>query len=410
MNTERRRSLYILLSAQVPADFADWLDYVAITALLAYSWQVDPWVFACLALTMGLPYVVVGPFAGVWIDRNNIKSMMIMSNIGRALLTAALFMASYWPMLMVIVALRSTVDTFFTPAKQAAIQSLTDQSNRARVNSVSYGINQASKIIAPAIGGGLLLWFEPSIIFLLNAVVSIMAALLLLLLPNIERLEEPEAEEHSMWQATRLGIDIVKTNRFLRTAIIMMAFGYFSMFLHDTLIAPLARNLGFTQTHLGLSLTAVGAGGVLGVIVMSWLTVMSRPFFWIGLGSIFSGVAVIVLGASEMIPALPISLTSFLIFFAVLGFSTTMSIVPFRTVIQDTVSPQHIGRVTALSEAANTMALLIAPFIGALIASVFSIGAAFVCGGVSLLVIGVWAWSWRQERPASCTDGAYPAD
>lgn len=172
--------LKTVLRAQIPADFADWLDFVAISALLAYTWQVDPFVFAALAACMGLPYVLIGPFAGVLTDRAETKTVMLLSNFGHGVLTASLFFAPSWSVLLVLVACRSAVDTFFTPAKQTAIQALSDERNRHQVNGLSHGINQASKIVAPAIGGILLAVTHPQNVFLINAAVSFLAMLKLL--------------------------------------------------------------------------------------------------------------------------------------------------------------------------------------------------------------------------------------
>jgi len=74
------RDLRKLLGAQLPADFADWFDFVAIGALLAFSWNAEPVIFAVLAVSMGLPYLIIGPLAGVVVDRSNLKSVLIWSN------------------------------------------------------------------------------------------------------------------------------------------------------------------------------------------------------------------------------------------------------------------------------------------------------------------------------------------
>lgn len=65
----QNRPLAQLLAAHIPSDLADWFNYVAIAALLAYVWQVETPVFALLAVAMGLPFVVIGPLAGMLADR-----------------------------------------------------------------------------------------------------------------------------------------------------------------------------------------------------------------------------------------------------------------------------------------------------------------------------------------------------
>jgi predicted MFS family arabinose efflux permease len=385
-----------LLAAQLPADFADWLDFVAIGALLAFVWNAEPFVFAVLAVSLGLPYLVVGPFAGVLVDRMDLKNVLILSNLGRALATASLFFAPDWVILMVLIAMRSSVDAIFTPAKQAAIQALTKPEERMGANGLSHAINQSSKIVAPAIGGSLLIWLAPQMIFLLNAVVSVLAALLFLRLSKITRLAHDHVVETGLITNVVDGLKEVSGSLVLRASLMMMAAGYFAMFFYDTLIAPLTRDLGYSQSQLGLALAAVGFGGVIGSVVLGLAKDGSRSFSWIAWGSVISGLTVIGLGACEVLN-ISIDFALFVALFAILGLASAMAVVPFRTIIQNHVAPDHIGRITALSEAANTMALLIGPFIGAAIASATSIGAAFIGGGVVMLFVALRAFTIRAQ-------------
>lgn len=386
-----------VLIAQVPADFADWLDFVAVGALLAYVWQVDPIVFALLAVSYGAPYLLVGPFAGVAVDRADLNSVLIWSNVGRAVMTAALFFAPNWQILMMFIVLRGAVDTFFTPAKQAAIQTLSDKDSRMRVNGLSHAINQASKIAAPALGGALLIWMAPQTIFLVNAVVSLAAAALFMRLPAITR-DDDKTAKAGMWQEVKLGLMIVRGSIVLRPALMMMGAGYFAMFFYDTLIAPLTRDLGFSQTILGFALAAVGAGGVLGALILGSRNTTTRPFLLVAMGAGVGALMVIALGLFDLIGmiALNVGVGLYVGIFGVLGFCSALTVVPYRTVIQNNVAGGQIGRITALSEAINTVALLTAPFIGAALASFVSIGAAFIAGGLVMLLVARRGYKLRK--------------
>lgn len=144
-----RRQTTRLLTAQLPSDLSDWLDFTAIGALLAFAWQVDTMVFALLAVATGLPYVVVGPLAGVFVDRAGLKPVLVWSNLGKAAVTACFALAGSWPLLLALVFLRNSVDAFFTPAKQATIQAITNDDNRTRINSLSMAINQGPRSWPP---------------------------------------------------------------------------------------------------------------------------------------------------------------------------------------------------------------------------------------------------------------------
>lgn len=106
---------------------------------------------------MGLPYLVIGPFAGALVDKSDLRTILILSNLGRAITTAALVLAPNVTVLLVLVFVRGAIDSAFTPARQSTIQALAHEKLRDGVNSIIQGINQASKIAGPALGGMLLI-------------------------------------------------------------------------------------------------------------------------------------------------------------------------------------------------------------------------------------------------------------
>ncbi len=383
-----------LLTAQIPADFADWLDVVAISALLAFVWQVDTYVFALLAVAMGLPYLIIGPLAGALVDRVDTRRVLIFANLGRGFATIAFFLAGDWPALLALIALRSVVDTFYSPANQSAIQALSDPATRIRANAISHGINQASKIVAPSVGGVLLIWFTPQTVFLANACASFLAVALLLRLSKLPAAPR-DADSPGLLASLKSGPALLRDSAVLRAVLLMMAAGYFAMFFYDNLIAPLTRDLGFSQTHLGLLLAAVGAGGVICAAVMSRLGNTPRPFLLITCGALIGGSTVVAVGLAE-VTGFPLALATYLLAFFVLGVTTALMVVPIRTVIQNNTDSSSIGQITALSEAANTLALLTAPFIGAWLATATTIGAAFVLGGAVMLGLGLRAFTLRN--------------
>lgn len=384
-----------LLIAQCPADFSDWLDFVAIGALLAFVWQAPPLVFALLAVAMGLPYLVVGPLAGAMVDRLPIRSVLIGSNLGRAIVTACFALAPTWETLLILVAMRNSVDAFFTPAKQAAIQALTVAEERNRANGISMAINQASKIAAPALGGGLLAILAPQPVFVLNAFVSLFAAVMICRMHPIARVSQVAEEAQSIVQQLRLALGLIRQDGVLRLSLGLMAGSFFGMFFYDTLIAPLAASLDYSQTDLGLSLAIIGAGGLSGALSVTVVGDRIRPFLLIGIATFISALLVIGLGSVEVLGFRPSRLALAPLLFIV-GFTGGLAFVPYRTVLQDNTPPHQMGQITAFSEAANTLALLTSPFAGAAIASVTSIGVAFVIGGLVTLGVAVVALNnWK---------------
>src|SRR5687767_3955163 len=122
-DSEQRR----LLLGSAPADFADWLDYIALIAVIIYVWHHGPFELALLAIAFTLPYVTVGPFLAAWVDRTELKRVLVISNAIRAAATFTMAVAPNVWVLLVLVIARSLADSAFNPARQAALQAITSK-------------------------------------------------------------------------------------------------------------------------------------------------------------------------------------------------------------------------------------------------------------------------------------------
>lgn len=382
-----------LLAAQIPADFADWLDFVAIGAILAFTWGVAPTVYALLAVAMALPYLIIGPFAGAMVDRLPIRPVLVGSDLGRGVTTALLFFAPNWQVLIALVALRSALDCFFTPAKQAALQSLTTETDRTSANGLSQAVSEASKVMAPIIGGSLLALISPGSLFLINAVLSFAAALLGLRLGTVPKPARDPGP--GLFAEVAVGLTDVWTVPLLRTTIAMFGAGFFAIFLYDTYFAPLLLQMQLTQFHLGMALGAVGCGGLVGSLLFGFAKSLRRPFRLAAAGFLFGGCAAILLGWSGLQSG-SVALPTLLAIFATLGFCSAMTFIPLNLILQNNVPPDRIGRVTSLNEAVITLSISTAPFVGAVLVSAGSFATPFIVGGAVTLALAVTAFANRD--------------
>lgn len=393
MKLPKNKNMRRILAAQLPADFADWLDYIAIISLFTFVLKVETVYFAWFIVALTLPYVFIGPFAGALVDRMDIRSVMVLSNFGRALLTFALALVGQPELMLALVAARGAVDSFFSPAKQVAIQALSAREELMSTNSASHLINQISKVAGPAVGGGLLLLLSPQMVFVVNGAVSLCAALILMTLPsNIRDVKKPETagEKTSLLAEAGEGFMVVLSKPPLWITIGLGAMGFFAIFLHDTLIGPMTRELGFGEHILGLSITCVGLGGVLGAFAVSNLNKQIHPYLIIGPSMMIVSSLTITLG---FIVLYGVSIPDFVFvaMFFIIGFIGVGTFVPLRTVLQIETPPDKMGRVTAVSEMTTIVAMLGAPFIGAALAQIYQLGVPFIAGGTLSFVIGIVA-------------------
>ena len=132
-------------------------------------------------------------------------------------------------------------------------------------------------------------------------------------------------------------------------------------------------------------------------MALGFRRVQARPLRLVAASCAVSGPLVAGLGLAELSAIAP-GRVPILTVFAVLGVTSAAKVVPIRTVILSETPPALVARVTALGEAASTTALLVSPFLGAVIAAAFGVGATFVVGGVLLLVLTTAAIRLDRRR------------
>lgn len=376
-----------LIAASVPADMADWLDYVAVVALLAYQWQQGPWVLALFAVALGAPYILIGPIAGALVDRTDLRRVLVLANFGRALSTAALILAPNAAIVLGLIFVRSCIDSAFTPARQAAIQALAHKDQLETVNATVHGINQGAKVIGPALGGLLLAIVSPQWIFGINACLSLLATVIVW---GVITPKKPTSEQRSsaLFGEVLEGFRQVQGNPRVLLAMVFMALGLFAIFLYDTFLALLAIDFGFAASVYGVAIAAAGAGGVLGAVLAANIKFGGAHLRVMAAGAAASGIFALSLGLFSIYEfALPVA--AFLGGFLTIGICMAFVQVPYRALLQHETPPDKMARVVATGEAGSVTAMLSAPFLGGWLVLQFGIGMPFVVGGGLLLVAGL---------------------
>lgn len=106
---------------------------------------------AAMAIALAVPAIVIGPVAGVFVDRWDRRRVMLAADLVRAgLVLGFILVAStdrLWLMYVIAVA-HATVGTFFTPARMAMVPRVVPANGLMAAN----GLNQMTRILASVIG------------------------------------------------------------------------------------------------------------------------------------------------------------------------------------------------------------------------------------------------------------------
>jgi MFS transporter, DHA3 family, macrolide efflux protein len=132
---------------------------------------------AVAALFAMLPQIVLGPFAGVLVDRWNRRRVMMVADGAIALvslLLAVLFMmgrAEVWHVFLAMM-LRSAGGAFHWPAMQASTSLMVPDQHLARVAGLNQMLAGLMGIIAPPMGALMLAWLPIGQVLLIDVVTA----------------------------------------------------------------------------------------------------------------------------------------------------------------------------------------------------------------------------------------------
>jgi MFS family permease len=152
----RRRDFRRLLSTRLLGQFGDGVFQAALAGTVLFNPQraADPLDVAAGFAILLLPYSLVGPFAGVWLDRWSRRQVLLRANVVRAVLVvvvAALVLASVQGTGFYVAGLAVfSVNRFVLAALSAGLPHTTDEPSLVSANALS----TTSGAVATVVGGG----------------------------------------------------------------------------------------------------------------------------------------------------------------------------------------------------------------------------------------------------------------
>lgn len=155
-----RRNIILFLSSQTISLFGSMLVQYAITWHITLETQSG--MMMTVAILCGfLPTFIISPFAGVWADRYNRQSLIILADSLIAVSTlvlAILFLMGYnalW-LFFVISAIRALGGGIQTPAVSAMLPQIVPTDKLTRINAINGSLQSLVTLASPMLAGALL--------------------------------------------------------------------------------------------------------------------------------------------------------------------------------------------------------------------------------------------------------------
>lgn len=371
---------------QLISNFGDVLHYIALVVLV-YRLTGHGLAVAGLVAAEIIPVLLLGPIAGIVIDRFSRKSVLI----GADLVRAALALSLVWPQgvwqAYLVAAGLSAGSTFFNPTVQAVIPALTTEEQRLAANSVSWSTAQLVQIIASAIVGGIIAFVGTGPAFALNAASFVVSALLIATLP-IPRHAGQLAQETRVGLGryvgdARAGLAFALEDRFVSRLLLVQAVASLAVGATGALLVVLSeRFLHLPPAGFAWLLLAIGVGALLGPLIPNTLARDYRNARWLFVPYLIRGVGDILLAA---VRSVPVALSLLFVY----GLNTSTGMVVFSSTVQGAVPDALRGRVFTLLDVTWAVMQLLSLALGGVLADRLGIQAVYWAGGTLLVVAGL---------------------
>jgi MFS family permease len=395
--------------AQVISLFGDFLALFAVIAVVSFTMHGTPSQLTGLQIAYMLPFVFVGPVAGVFVDRWPIKPTLVASDLIRACLAMLLIPAtSVWQVFLILAAL-SCVSAFFGPAQTVTIRSHVPTQGLMSANALMQIAFMSSRIVGPAAAGAMVARFTPKICYAIDVLSFVASAALIGSVP-IKRppsaqttLQSSTNRIQAIWRDMVAGMRFVANHSAILFFVIAMAAGLFtigcfgpliSIFVRDTLRAS-ARSFGYVSGMVGVGL----------LVGTQIIRIVARRASDTGLvlwGLIGIGAGVFLLGA---VPLMAATLAATF----VIGFSFAAIMVPAQTLIQRETPVDMLGRVGSTNASVILLGQILGLAASGVLAEVLGVRLVFfLCAALSVALAAGGRVFLARGGPSGRTAPATP--
>jgi predicted MFS family arabinose efflux permease len=363
----RQRSFALLWFGGLISVAGDWMLYAALPFFVYERTHSTVATAGMIAAELG-PSIVVGSFAGVYVDRLDRRRVLVVTNVLQALTVSVLLVVADGGPLWIVYAVaagQSVLSSFSQPAESALLPSLVAPEVLLAANALTALNTRIARLVGVPLGGLLLGLFGLPPVVLADAASFLVAAVLISAVVAPPRV--PSAGPSSLSGEWLAGLRLIRRERAI--AVLFWVLGL--MTFGGTMLDPLYVAWVRDALHRGpqvyaLLLTAHSVAGILGSLAIGTWGGGLRPRLVVAWASFIAGGALIV---KFDVPTVELAFALSLLG----GATSVVSSVAIETLAQRTVREDFRGRVFAALGASGAL---------------FSLAGA-LAGGVAARAVGV---------------------
>ncbi|MEI7956339.1 MAG: MFS transporter [Verrucomicrobiota bacterium] len=380
------RNYRLFFAGQIVSLMGSWMTQTAIVWLV-YQLTNSPFWLGMVAFAGQFPGLLIGPVAGVWVDRLNRRQLLIATQVLSMLQSLALAWFTLSGKISVthlalLAMVQGVINAFDMPARQAMPVLLVEKKEHlANVIAMNVSMFHLARLVGPAIAGFVIAGLNAGYCFLLDGI-SFLAVIAALVAMRV--CQEPVAKSGaSIWRDFRSGLDYALGFGPIRRLILLVGSTALFGMSFGVLTPVYAREyFGGDARTLGLLMASSAAGSVIAAVYLSGRKSLRGLGRVIYSGTTLMGLSIIAFAFSRN---LPVSIGCLVL----AGGGSILVFASSNTLLQNLVDEGKRGRVMSLF----TMAFLGGMPLGSLLTGTLAhqLGTTFAtcANGSSCLMLGL---------------------
>ncbi len=407
--TRPSRSFVAVWIGTAAGTLADTVSEVAIPLLVIAAFTDSPLVIGAVLAAEQAGWLLIGLFAGVWVDRARRKRTVLVSALViRAVTWASLpiaWMVGWLTLVQLLMcsAIVGLTAVFASIAEQTVIPAVVERVHLVRANAAISGTRSAISVAGQGVGGLLVQAVGAPFAVLLDAFLALGAALSFRLVKEQPARDAPSSDTvpAHWWRELREGLRAVRTDSKILSLLAVGAVSNFVVAAQAALLLVfLVSTLEVEPVLAGLALGAAGLGGLVGAALLPAATKR-----W-GSGVVWRGALLLsaIFGLLVPLAAGPAAIWIFVGGSAAQSTLLTMSMILTMTARQLVTPPQLLGRVTSVSMFATWGLIPVGLLLGGWLGEVLGVREALLGLAVSALLPWLVAVFGPLRRERSLAD------
>jgi MFS family permease len=322
-----------------------WMQAIAQGLLVLQLWD-SAWGLGVVNVANAAPSLVIMLFGGVLADRADKRRILIVTQVVMMLLAFAVGLlvltdrVEFWMIVLAAAAL-GVAFGYDMPAYQAFLPDLVPPEKIGQVVALNSSTFHGTRMIGPAIAGGVIRAFGLATAYFLNAA-SFIAVILSLLIVRYRSSPRPLAQRASAIEGLRDGLRHARSRPYVLVLLALTAVNTTFIFPILAVLTPFYVKEVLHQGPgvLGLLWAGSGVGSVLGALALIWWQAEARALrIW--LAALVAPVGLVILAFTRE-PAVALLVMPFVSF----AFSSQLGII--QIMLQESTPPDYRGRVMSL--------------------------------------------------------------